>query len=285
MPEIHYINFNGSIVDASQPVLMHTNRAFRYGDAVFETIRLMHGDILFFEKHLARLRRSMEMLSMEWPETFSFQQLHLLIRHLDQVNNLGGNARIRLEVYRNEGGFYTPLKNDVGFIIEAEPIKDSEYVLNKTGLRVDLYNEMPKLVNKLSTIKTSSALPHVMAGLHRKKSGYDDSLIFNIEGNIAEAVSSNVFIMLNGDVFTPSLDQGCVAGVMRERIIEVLKTKNKKCQEKKISLNELLHADEVFLTNVIDGIRWVGAIRNKRYFNSFSSTLVAEITKVAVKKS
>src|SRR5688572_16669538 len=113
MPAIHYINLNGSIVDASQPVLMHSNRAFRYGDAVFETIRLMNGEILFFEKHLARLRRSMEMLSMNWPSTFSFQQLHLLIRHLDQVNNLGGNARIRFEVYRKEGGYYTPHTNDI----------------------------------------------------------------------------------------------------------------------------------------------------------------------------
>ena len=285
MPSIHYINLNGSIVDASQPVLMHTNRAFRYGDAVFETIRLMNGEILFFEKHLARLRRSMEMLSMNWPDAFSFQQLHLLIRHLDQVNNLGGNARIRFEVYRKEGGYYTPLTNEVGFLIEAEPLKETEYVLNRIGLRVDLFNEAPKHLNKFSSIKSASALQHVMAGLHRKKSGYDDTLLLNTEGHIAEAVSSNVFIVLNGDICTPSLDQGCVAGIMRERIIEILKSRNRKCLEKKISLSDLLHADEVFLTNVIDGIRWVAAIRNKRYFNSFSSTLIHELTEVHEKKA
>jgi len=280
MPGTHYINLNGSIVDASQPVLMHTNRGFRYGDAVFETIRLMNGEILFFDKHLARLRRSMDLLSMDWPETFSFQHLHLLIRHLDQVNNLGGNARIRLEVYRNEGGYYTPTTNEVGFLIEAEPLKETEYVLNKTGLRVDLYNEAPKLLSKLSSVKSASALQHVMAGLHRKKSGYDDTLLLNIEGHIAEAVSSNVFIVLNGEVSTPALDQGCVAGVMRERIIQLLKSGKRKCHEKKITLSDLLHADEVFLTNVIDGIRWVGAIRNKRYFNSFSSALIHELIEV-----
>src|SRR5215203_6714049 len=177
MHTIQYINLNGSIVDASQPVLMHTNRAFRYGDAVFETIRLMNGEILFFEKHLARLKKSMQMLLMDWPEAFSFQHLHLLIRHLDQVNRLGGNARIRMEVYRNEGGYYAPLTNEVGFVIEAEPLKETEYVLNRTGLRVDLYSEAPKLVNKLSTIKSASALQYVMAGLHRKKSEYDDTLL------------------------------------------------------------------------------------------------------------
>jgi branched-chain amino acid aminotransferase len=110
MTAIQYINLNGTIVDATQPVLRHTNRAFRYGDALFETIRLMNGEILYFEKHLARLKRSMDLLSMIWPEAFSFQQLHLLIRHLDQVNNLGGNARIRMEVFRNEGGYYAPYR-------------------------------------------------------------------------------------------------------------------------------------------------------------------------------
>src|SRR5687768_2713791 len=100
----YYINFNGSIIDSSKPVLMHTNRAFRYGDAVFETIRLMNGEILYFEKHLARLRRSMSQLSMIWPEAFSFQNLHLLLPQLDQVNRLRGNVRIRIELIRKESG-------------------------------------------------------------------------------------------------------------------------------------------------------------------------------------
>jgi branched-subunit amino acid aminotransferase/4-amino-4-deoxychorismate lyase len=285
MPDTLYINYNGSIADASKPLLMHTNRAFRYGDAVFETIRLMNGEILFFEKHLARLKRSMELLSMNWHEDFSFQNLHLLIRHLDQVNNLKGSARIRLEVFRKDGGYYTPQSNDVNYLIEAEPVKEADYLLNETGLRLDLFSDAAKPVNKLSNLKSSNALVCVMAGLHQKKSGFDDTLLFNAEGNIAEAVSSNVFVMLHGELCTPSLDQGCVAGVMRERIIELMKSKNKKCVERKINLNDLLHSDEVFLTNVIDGIRWVGAIRNKRYFNSFSRTLVGQLAALHEKKA
>ncbi len=279
-----YINFNGSIVNAGQPVLMHTNRAFRYGDAVFETIRLMNGEILFLDKHLGRLKRSMDLLSMMWNEEFTFQHLHLLIRHLDQVNNLRGNGRIRLEVFRKDGGYYTPLSNEVNYIIEAEEMKETEYLLNDTPLRVDLFTEINKPVNKLSGLKNSNALLFVLAGLQNKKNGFDDSLIFNNDGNIAEAVSSNIFVMLNGELCTPSLDQGCIAGVMRERIIELMKTKGKKCIERKLSLNDLLNADEVFLTNVIEGIRWVGAIRNKRYFNTFSRTLPGELAGVALKK-
>ena len=284
MPDQLYINFNGSIVSADQPLLMHTNRAFRYGDAVFETIRLMNGEILFFEKHLARLRKSMELLSMRWHEDFSFQQLHLLIRHLDQVNNLRGNGRIRMEVFRKEGGYYSPMTNEVDYLIEAESLKENEYMLNDTGLRVDLFTEASKPMNKLSNIKSSNALLYVLAGIQRQKSGFDDVLIYNAEGNIAEAVVSNIFTITGGEVATPSLEQGCIAGVMRERIIELLKSKNKKCVEKKLSLSEILHADEVFLTNVIEGIRWVGAIRSKRYFNSYSRTLVHQLVNVQENK-
>ena len=284
MEQTTYINLNGSITDASKPLLMHTNRAFRYGDGLFETIRLLNGEILFLDRHLARIKRSMEYFSMEWHHDFSFQNLHLLIRHLDQVNNLRGNGRIRLEVFRAGGGYYTPQNNEVNYLIEAEPLVDKEYKLNQTGLRVDLFSEASKPLNRLSNVKSSNAMIYVMAALHRKKSGFDDSLIYNADGNIAEGVSSNVFAMLNGELCTPSLDQGCVSGIMRERIIEIMKSKNKKCTERKISLNDLLHADEVFFTNVIEGIRWVGAIRNKRYFNSFSRTLVSQLAPALAKK-
>src|ERR1041384_5344369 len=111
-----YINFNGTVVDASQPVLSHRNRAFRYGDALFETIRLLNSEILYFDRHLERLQRSMRVLGMEWPSDFSFQNLHLLIRHLDQVNELRGNGRIRFEVFREDGGLYTPESNRVSYL-------------------------------------------------------------------------------------------------------------------------------------------------------------------------
>ena len=282
MPDPVYINFNGNITDASHPVLMHTNRAFRYGDAVFETIRLMNGEILFFEKHLARLKKNMELLSMEWHHDFSFQHLHLLIRHLDQVNNLRGNGRIRIEVFRNAGGYYIPDSNQTAYIIEAEPLKEKNYMLNATGLRAGVFSDISKPLNKLSNLKSSNALLFVLAGLQKKKDGADDMIVLNAEGNVCEAVSSNIFIMLHGELCTPSLDQGCVAGVMRERIIDVMKSKHKKCNERKITLSDLLHADEVFLTDVIEGIRWVGAIRNKRYFNSFSSTLLRDLVPLPV---
>ena len=162
-----YINYNGNIIDASQPVFTAANRAFRYGDAVFETIRLMQGEILFFEKHLNRLSRSMELLGMNSNDDLTFHNLYLSIRHLDQVNCLKGNGRIRLEVFRNDGGLYTPQSNDVSYIIETSSVTNKEYQLNENGLKIEIYTDIKKPVSRLSNLKSSNALYYVMAGLHK----------------------------------------------------------------------------------------------------------------------
>ena len=272
-----YINFNGNIIDSTQPVFTAANRAFRYGDAVFESIRLMHGEILFFEKHLARLSRSMELLGMNPHDDLTFHNLYLSIRHLDQVNSLKGNGRIRLEVFRNDGGLYTPQSNDVSYLIETSHVNSSKYELNESGLKIELYSDIKKPVSRLSNLKSSNALYYVMAGLHKKKLNFGDCLVLNTDGRIAEAISSNIFLVEDGVVYTPALTEACVAGIMRESILEQLNDARITVIEKGITTEDLLRADEIFLTDVIHGIRWVSAFRSKRYFNSFSRSLLENI--------
>ncbi len=274
---ITYINYNGNIIEASQPVFTAANRAFRYGDALFETIRLMQGEILFFEKHLSRLSRSMDLLRMNPNDDLTFHNLYLSIRHLDQVNNLKGNGRIRLEVFRNDGGLYTPHSNDVSYIIETSLVTNKEYILNEHGLKIELYTDIKKPVSRLSNLKSSNALYYVMAGLHKNSTNTGDCLVLNTDGRIAEAISSNIFLVEGGKVLTPALTEACVAGVMRESVIEHLQSHRIPLIEKGITVEDLLKADEIFLTDVIHGMRWVSAFRNKRYFNNFSRALLQEI--------
>ena len=274
---ITYINYNGNIIEASQPVFTAANRAFRYGDALFETIRLMQGEILFFEKHLSRLSRSMDLLRMNPNDDLTFHNLYLSIRHLDQVNNLKGNGRIRLEVFRNDGGLYTPHSNDVSYIIETSLVTNKEYILNEHGLKIELYTDIKKPVSRLSNLKSSNALYYVMAGLHKNSTNTGDCLVLNTDGRIAEAISSNIFLVEGGKVLTPALTEACVAGVMRESVIEHLQSHRIPIIEKGITVEDLLKADEIFLTDVIHGMRWVSAFRNKRYFNNFSRALLQEI--------
>ncbi|MBL0064050.1 MAG: aminotransferase class IV family protein [Bacteroidetes bacterium] len=272
-----YINFNGNIVESSQPIFTSANRAFRYGDAVFETIRLMNGEILFFEQHLQRLKRSMSLLGMQPHDDLTFHNLYLSIRHLDQVNHLKGHGRIRLEVFRNDGGLYTPQSNNVSYIIEVTPLSLHHYKLNDTGLKIELYTDIKKPVSALSNLKSSNALYYVMAGLHKRHHGYGDCLVLNTDDRVAEAISSNIFLLKGNDLITPSLDEACVAGVMRETIIRMMEEKGKPVIQKGVEVEDMLNADELFLTDVIHGIRWVSAFRHKRYFNNYSRQLLKEI--------
>jgi branched-chain amino acid aminotransferase len=275
-----FVNYNGNIIDSTQPIFSSSNRAFRYGDAVFETIRLMHGEILFFERHLARLSRSMELLGMNSHDDLTFHNLYLSIRHLDQVNHLKGNGRIRLEVFRNDGGLYTPQSDDVSYLIETSALPIKNYQLNDNGLKIEIYPDIKKPVSRLSNLKSSNALYYVMAGLHKRKLNSGDCLVLNTGDRIAEAISSNIFLLSGSRLITPSLEEACVAGVMRETIIAMMKDKGTPVIEKQVSVDDILAADEIFLTDVIHGIRWVSAFRAKRYFNSFSRALLSEINEL-----
>jgi branched-subunit amino acid aminotransferase/4-amino-4-deoxychorismate lyase len=279
---MQFVNYNGNIIDASQPIFTSGNRAFRYGDALFETIRLMQGEILFFEKHLARLSSGMKLLGMNHHEDLTFHNLYLSIRHLDQVNNLKGNGRIRLEVFRNDGGLYTPHSNDVSYHIETSAVTLPKYQLNDSGLKIEIYTEIKKPVSRLSNLKSSNALYYVMAGLYKKQNGYGDCLVLNTDNGVTEAISSNLFMMVNGAVHTPALSEACVAGVMRENLIEHLEANGIAVIQKRITVEDLLKADEIFLTDVIHGIRWVSAFRTKRYFNTFSRGLLEQVNQSLV---
>lgn len=279
-----FVNFNGSITPADQPIFTSSNRAFRYGDAVFETIRLQQGEILFLDRHLDRLRKSMQLLGMLPHDDLTFHNLYLSIRHLDQVNQLKGNGRIRLEVFRNDGGLYTPQTNHVSYLIEVTPLAQKSYKLNDSGLRIELYTDIKKPMSRLSNLKSANALYYVMAGLHKRQLGVEDCLVLNTEGRVAEAISSNIFLLRENELFTPGLEEACVAGVMREFVIEQERESGRKVHETGITIDDLLKADEVFLTDVIHGLRWVGAFRHKRYFNTTSRKLLHSIQESQTKK-
>ncbi len=281
-----FVNYNGNIVDSNEPVFTSANRAFRYGDAIFETIRVMNGEILHFERHLKRLQRSMDLLGMLPHDDLTFHNLYLSFRHLDQVNNLKGNGRVRLEIFRNDGGLYTPFTNEVSYLIEASPLPGLQYAMNDTGIRIEIYTEIQKPLSKLSNLKSSNALYYVMAGLHNRKTGGGDCLVLNTHGRIAEAISSNIFLVAGNRIMTPALTEACVSGVMRETVIDYLAGQGLKVIETGIEVEHLLNADEIFLTDVIHGMRWVSAFRKKRYFNTYSKKLLEQLQElIDIKKA
>ncbi len=269
-----YIIHNGEYVNINTFGFYNTNRAFRYGDSLFETMHAYGAKVQFLNDHLSRLTSSMLTLKMEIPQEFSIQYLDLKIHKLLDRNKLYQGARIRFTVFRSDGGFYTPKTNKVSYIIESESISFSHYTLNNKGLQIDLFRKIRKPINLLSGLKSANALIFVMAGIHKKENKLDDCIIINEKGDICEFISSNIFIVKNDCIYTPSLQSGCIPGIIRNQIIKIAENPGFKIFEKNIKSETLSSVDEVFSTNAIQGIQWIGGYKNKRYYNKVSTELI-----------
>jgi branched-chain amino acid aminotransferase len=275
--ESNLVSINGELRDTNAPVLLADNRAFRYGDGVFESMKFAYGEVLFFDDHYNRLQSAMDVLGISGNENFSPANLRFHVHALIQANRIKGSARIRIEVFRNGNGTYTPGTNEGSFVITVSTLENESYALNKEGLRIDVYPEIKKQVNIFSKYKTASSLLFVMAGLYMTKQHLDDCIVLNEQGNISEANGSNIFVLKNGVATTPPLTDGCIDGVMRKNLLRIMKQEKIPFAEISLQPEELLTAEEIFLTNVSKGIRWVGAFRQKRYFNKFSQSLTARL--------
>ncbi len=268
MESLHCI-YNGHLISTYEPSVSFSNRAFRYGDSLFESIRYCNGRVMFLSDHVKRIKLGMTTLRMNVPSEFTTANIETLILHLISENNLTKqNARIRLTIMRNEGGHYTPDTNDISFLIETELLDAKGYTLNQKGLWVDIYAELKKPINKISNLKTGSALLYVMAGIAKNSVKLDDCFIVNEQGNIIETINSNIFIVKNGVLYTSPLNEGCIDGVMRKQILAIAQVNRILTFEQTITTNTLMNGDEVFLTNAIRGVQWVGQFKNKFYTNS-----------------
>jgi branched-chain amino acid aminotransferase len=272
-----YILLNDEFFLEEEAVIKANNRAFRYGDGLFESMRMCNGKLQFAELHADRLRLGMKALKIEGHAIIDSYFLSQKTIELVKKNKFTGNVRFRLSVFRNEGGFYTPENNKCGYLLEAMPLNENTYELNKKGLIVDVYDEITKPINKLANHKTSNALLYVMAGLYKKQHRLDEALLLNQNGFLCEGISANVFVVYQKQIYTPALSEGCIAGVMRSVILTLCKTNDIPVIEAQINPEILKEAEEVFMTNAVNGISWVMGYDKKRYFNEVTKSLSAKL--------
>jgi branched-subunit amino acid aminotransferase/4-amino-4-deoxychorismate lyase len=270
---VTYLNFNGSILPSDHPIFEAHNRGFRYGDGLFESMRFLKGKLKFPEMHIDRIQKGMKLLKFDNYSLIDTWFIREKTEELIRRNKVGADARIRLTIFRDSGGFYTPDSNKFAYLLELHKLDDSQYVLNKKGLIIDVYDEVPKPVNILSNSKTSNAMIYVLAGIFKNQNALDEVLILNQNGFLCESVSSNVFVVYDRKLYTPALNEGCIAGVMRQVVMRLAKENNIELVEAQINPDILNEADEVFLTNAAKGIQWVMGYNHKRYFNEVSRFL------------
>lgn len=277
MPQASFINYNGNILPAGQPLFGPDNRSFRYGDGLFESLRIINGNIMHLPLHAKRLEEGMKALKLKGQ--LSTELLRTEITTLARSNKYFKDARVRISVFREDGGFYIPEGNNFRYLIEMQDIPGKGYELNKQGLIIGLFEEIRKAPGPLSNFKTNNSLPYVLAGIYRTEQQWDECLLLNTNGNLTEAITSNVFLVKNNVLYTPALSEGCIGGVMRLLILTLAAENGIQAAERPIPPEALLEADEVFITNAAMGIRWVGGYASKRYFGKLSKELTAILNK------
>jgi len=273
------ININGHLTSSSEASLSVLNRGLAYGDALFESIKSLNGKILFWEDHYFRLMSSMRILRMEIPMKFTPEFLESQIIELLSFNVSNSNSfRVKLTVFRKYGGFYTPETNDINYFIIADPLESDLYPLNSSEYKIELFKDFYVNPGLLSTLKTNNKVLNVLGSIYAKDNQYDNCLLLNLNKSIVEALNGNLFLVKGNIIKTPPLSDGCLNGVMRKQVIEILnKSSDYEFIEDTISPFELQKADELFITNIVQGIQPITIFRKKLYTTAVSQNILAKL--------
>lgn len=273
------VNYNGDILEDTNAKIAITNRGFAYGDALFETVKVVHGKVLFWEDHYFRLMASMRIIRMEIPMEFTLEYLEEEIMKLVKSSNFQDKTlRVKLTVFRNEGGLYTPDNNDVTYIIALKEVDNDFYQINDENYIVDLYKDHYISPSLLSTLKSNNRLINIIGGVYAKENNLDNCLLLNTDKHVVEALNGNLFLVKGNIIKTSPLSSGCLKGVLRKQLIEIINLIPELIlEESPISPFELQKADELFLTNVITGIQPISQYRKKKFENKIARELLAKL--------
>ncbi len=268
------INYQGDIIELNALPVQDVKRATMYGDAVFETIRMRDNKLLFVEDHYFRLMASMRILRMPIPMEFTPEFF------VDEANRLAEevavtDGRLRLQVVRKSEGKYTPdNNNECVWWMELEELGSQDYTWTSKGLKVDLFKDHYIQPGLLSTLKSSNALPYVLAGIFAKENGFDAMLLVNDKKMLVEANAANIFVLKDNILKTAPLEDGPLRGVFRKNLIGWAKEIGLEIKEESINPFELQKADEIWLTNTISGVQWVEKYRKRAYKGDKAKELV-----------
>ena len=253
----NFTNLNGKLINEKNATVSINNRSFRYGDGCFETIKVVNGNIGLAAIHMDRLFASLRLLQFECPSFFTPPFLLSSIKELVDKNQHQKLARVRLTIFRGNGGLYDPENHHPNYVIQSWPLNPENNKLNENGLVIGTYPNGFKAADDLANIKSNNFLLYAMAAMYSKQQHWNDALVLNHNATFADATIANLFIIHNNTIITPALSDGPVNGTMRRYLLQHLPALGYSVQEQSITPKDLLQADECFITNAIYGIKWV----------------------------
>jgi branched-chain amino acid aminotransferase len=275
------VNFNGEIQD-SNFLISNNNRSFLYGDGVFETLKIVNGKILFWEDHYFRLMASMRIVRMKIPQNFTLEFLEKEILNLLEVQDSVNLSRVRLTVFRNDGGLYLPKDLQVSYLIQFSELTSPIYHNQEIEYEVDLYKDFFIPKNLLSTLKTTSKMIHVTGSIFAKENDFANCILLNSDKNVAEFLNGNLFLVKDHKLITPPISEGCLNGIIRKKILEIKAADLElEIKEEIISPFDLQKAEELFVTNTITGVQSVSQYRKKRFENTIATKVCLQLNKLA----
>jgi len=276
------VYYNGEYYNEDKVPVTFRSRAFRYGDGMFETIRIINGKAIFLDNHIQRIKKGLTILQITAPEILEIEKLNAIILDLAKKNGIQKGGFGRLIIWRESEGRYMPENDNASCLLELSPYPNNLFVLSKSGKSIDIYQDMRKQINIMAQYKTLNSQLNVLAAIHARNKGVDDNLLCNEEGLIIETTNSNIFIVSNGTLYTPPLIDGCVGGTMRMNVINAALELKLNVYESSLNQHHLLMANEILLTNAIQGVEWVNAFKHKRYYSTTASKLVDQLNKTAL---
>lgn len=273
------ININGELFKSEDAHISFNNRGFQYGDALFETIRVINSKIIFWESHYFRLMSSMRLLRMQIPMQFSPEFLEKQILNLIKENNLDNKpAKVKINISRKPGGLYTPEDRNIDYFVSCQPIDNPFFTIDESFYEIELFKDHFINSGLLSTLKTNNKLVNILGGIYAQENNYDNCILLNEKKSVVEFTNANIFLVKENVVKTSPVSDGCLKGVIREKLIDIVsKTDELELKEDSISPFELQKADEMFLTNAIIGIKPVSKYRKKEYKNTTAKQLLGKL--------
>ena len=273
------INYNGNIIGEEDTIFTINNRAFKYGDGVFDTCKYSYDKVLFWEEHYLRLMAGMRVLRMQIPMVFSMEYLEEEILTLIKANELEHKAvRVRISVFRKDGGKYTPLSNEIDYVIEVQALSAPFYVLDESAYEVELFKDFFVQADLLANIKHTNRTINILGSIFAEENDYQNCLLLNSNKNIAGALNGNLFMVNGRTLKTPPLSDGALNGITRKVLMKTLaKTQDYEVIETSISPFELQKADELFITNSIVGIQPIRQYRKKSYTYEVAKSLIGKL--------
>ena len=249
--------YNGQFIPEDEFRLPFTNRAFQYGDGFFETIMVVNSSLRFWQDHLDRIREAAQALHLELPLYFFEPTFEQVLLKLANTNGVLHYSRLKFKVWRAGAGLYTPETNRIDWLASVQPATP----LHSESISVGICQSVRTIYSPFSHFKGPNAPIYTLAGLEKEQTNYNDMLLLNNHSKVAELSSSNLFWLMDGSLFTPALDTGCVNGIARRNILRWCDYNNIKVHEAYFEPERLHDAHTVFAANVT-GIRSIDSLND-----------------------